>query len=160
MAVIKNNGLLEYFGEDVFFTTYNLRIDQWDGISRSCLIGNATQVFKSQQVALVNPKTDIIYIPYGCDRGKQMLVLDVDNEMCSGISMPIVAATAYFAWGEAKDTLYMFGDTAPATGPTMWEFQPITKDWKKLSMQGNVPSILSDSCIVSGRTSEAYVTSS
>ncbi|KAF9125743.1 hypothetical protein BGW39_007193 [Mortierella sp. 14UC] len=150
MAVRSNNGVLDYYGYNVDYTTYNLKSDWWATMWRPCeSTENSTQIFKSQQVALVNPKADIVYIPYAYDKGNQMLVLESNNAKCSGVTMPVVAATAYYAWSEAKDTLYMLGDTAPATGPTMWEFQPITKNWTKLTMHGDGPAILSDSCMIS-----------
>jgi hypothetical protein len=138
LAVIqREGGTLVYFGEGRNMSEYNIVFEHWFPYPIPTCQGTpgATDLVRSSHTALVDPNTDLIYIPYAYGGGNEMLVYKNENNTCSGLPMPASSDGKYYAWSDSKNAIYMLGDTVPATGPTMWEFLPTTKGWKKIVSQ-------------------------
>ncbi|KAK5808905.1 hypothetical protein F5H01DRAFT_53338 [Linnemannia elongata] len=157
LAVIQKGETLLYFGAERNMTEYDLVYENWyPGSMFTCnntAGARATDLVKSFDTALVDPKTDLVYIPYGYGGGNEMLVYQHDTVMtrpCSGAPMPPTSIGNNYAWSDSKNAMYMLGDTVPAKGPTMWEFLPTTKAWQEIPKKGTPPTALwANSCMVS-----------
>ncbi|KAF9307903.1 hypothetical protein BGZ91_008115, partial [Linnemannia elongata] len=133
MAITDHNQALTYFHETGVKADYNLQADRWDAVANPICANGIPEYVKSFQTALVDPKTQLIYIPFGFAHEKQMLVLDKDKGTCTGVPMPTNSKADLFAWSDSKSTIYMVGTVPPATTPNVWEYQFATKTWKNIA---------------------------
>lgn len=150
MAITYHNQALTYFHESSVRADYNLQADRWDAVAAPICANGIPEYVKSLQTALVDPKTQLVYIPFGFAHEKQMLVLDMDKGTCTGVPMPTNSKADLFAWSDSKSTIYMVGTVPPATTPNVWEYQFATKTWKNIPKKGQPPTaLILDSCMVS-----------
>jgi hypothetical protein len=135
MAVLNNNQKLTYFNENGMMADYNLQADRWDDSAKPICPATFREGVKAFQTALLDPKTNLVYIPFGTGRQEQMLVHDTSTNSgtkCSGVPMPTNSEAYLFAWSDSKSTIYMLGNIRSATKPILWEFQFATKTWKEI----------------------------
>ncbi|KAK3847756.1 MAG: hypothetical protein J3R72DRAFT_430739 [Linnemannia gamsii] len=153
LAIDRENQLLLNFGEGRVMAEYNIALNRWsDSPYPVCFTpagDDAQDSVRSTQTSMMDPKTGLIYIPLGW-AGTDVLVYKIYGKECSSLPMPPSMTVNNYAWSESRDTMYMFGDTIPASGPTMWEFQFASKTWKKLSTIGTPPPLWADNCMTSG----------
>ncbi|KAF9903620.1 hypothetical protein EC991_003485 [Linnemannia zychae] len=150
MAVDRENQSIYNFGKSRMMTEYNLALERWmTGLMPICFIPNLPpDTVKGTQKAVMDPNTNLIYIPFGY-MTTEMLVFEPAERRCSSLPMPPASTVNTYAWSESKNTIYMFGDTVPPGGPTMWELQFATKTWKQLPTQGALPPLLNNNCMTS-----------
>ncbi|KAF9083207.1 hypothetical protein BGX29_003326 [Mortierella sp. GBA35] len=137
MAVNRLNQAVTNFLEDGTVQDYNTLTDKWDFLSPQCSGSNSVNrniSVKSGLGSAMDPKSGLNYIPYGYGAYRRMLVYDPDGNVCSGLPMPSTSSGDYrVAWSDSKQTIYLFGTTAtPTPGPSLWEFQFATKNWKQI----------------------------
>lgn len=157
LAVVQKGQILKYFGAERNTTEYDIVRENWyPGLLDTCnntAGARATDHVTSSHTALVDPKADLVYIPYGYGDGKEMLVFQYNNTSvypCSGVPMPPSSTGNNYAWSDSKNAIYMLGDTVPAKGSTMWEYLPRTKAWQEIPKKGTPPTALwANSCMVS-----------
>ncbi|KAG0281525.1 hypothetical protein BGZ95_002767 [Linnemannia exigua] len=155
MTVIRNNTELFYFSDTHFMASYDIVTDRWpQEATPTCmspLVPGTTMTpkdsVKSAMKALTNPTTDLVYIPFGFGNGTEMLVFMDYYNHCSGVPMPPSSRGYSYAWSDFMGALYMFGDTVPPTGPTMWQFQANANTWIDIPMKGSPPAVLYDGCL-------------
>ncbi|KAF9125744.1 hypothetical protein BGW39_007194 [Mortierella sp. 14UC] len=149
MAIILNNTNLVYFSDTRMMANYDIATDRWLQKATPTCQGtlNPKDSVHSAMRALADPTTNIVYIPFGYANRTEMLVYHEYYDQCSSVPMPASSRGYGYAWSEIMYSLYMFGDTVPPTGPTMWEFQATTNIWVQIPMKGSPPAVLYDGCL-------------
>ncbi|KAF9117538.1 hypothetical protein BGW39_002088 [Mortierella sp. 14UC] len=158
MAVDRENQSIYNFGKGKLMTEYNLALGKWvTGIMSICFAPEVpADTVKGTQRAMIDHKMGLVYIPFGYAT-TEMLVFEPAGRGCSSLPMPPASAVNNYAWSESKNTIYMFGDTVPARGPMMWEFQFASKTWKQLATQGTPPPLWPNNCITSASGGQKLV---
>ncbi|KAF9117539.1 hypothetical protein BGW39_002089, partial [Mortierella sp. 14UC] len=150
LAVNRENQVIYNFAETKQMGVYSLALEKWGPSAEPVCLSpkNPQDTVRGSRRAMMDPKTGLIYIPGGWN-GTEMLVFEPAGRGCSNLPMPPASAVNNYAWSESKNTIYMFGDTVPARGPTMWELQFASKTWKQLATQGTPPPLLEFNCMTS-----------
>ncbi|KAF9282511.1 hypothetical protein BGZ88_011003 [Linnemannia elongata] len=152
MAVTPDNQEVTYFGADGNMSVWSKTSNSWGNASPICPSpATVTPTMSSTrgggQSAAMDPATGRVYIPHGANNGTQMLTYM--QGACAGENMPANTTGKYSAWNEAKGALYMLATMAGATETYMWAFNPSSKVWSPIPMQGELMPLFNGSCMVS-----------
>ncbi|KAF9142641.1 hypothetical protein BG015_000718 [Linnemannia schmuckeri] len=151
LAVDNDNQGLISFGDLGTLARYNVATDTWSKEVPICKTpfgaNTALLSIASFQPALTDPRTGLIYIPYGYEVGKSMLVFNNASNACSGIPMPEGESNGQlYAWSESRNAIYMLGDTVPSMRITLWQFDLNTRHWNTFNVD---PQVQLDACMAS-----------
>lgn len=133
LAVDNDNQELISFGDLGTLARYTVVTNTWSKEVPICKTpfnaNTASLSIANFQPALTDPRTGLIYIPYGYDMGKSMLVFNTVSNACSGIPMPIGSNGQLYAWSESRNAIYMLGNTAPPARIALWQFDLAIREW-------------------------------
>ncbi|KAF9132270.1 hypothetical protein BGW39_000453, partial [Mortierella sp. 14UC] len=153
LAVNRENQAIFNFAETGQMAEYNIALGRWtSGLMRVCFTPEVPlDSVRSSLRSTMDSKTGLIYIVGGWN-GTEILVYNPAGKECSSLPLPPAFDAYYYlyhAWSESKNTIYVFGETAPTKGPAMWEFQVASKTWKRLPAQGTPPPLWDHKCMTS-----------
>ncbi|KAK3837041.1 MAG: hypothetical protein JOS17DRAFT_813874 [Linnemannia elongata] len=150
LAVDNDNQELISFGDLGTLARYTVVTNTWSKEVPICKTpfnaNTASLSIANFQPALTDPRTGLIYIPYGYDMGKSMLVFNTVSNACSGIPMPIGSNGQLYAWSESRNAIYMLGNTAPPARIALWQFDLAIREWNIFKVD---PQFQLDECMAS-----------
>ncbi|KAF9904161.1 hypothetical protein EC991_002996 [Linnemannia zychae] len=155
LALSNDLKTVTYFGINNQRMTWANLDDSWrpetDFICQiTSIVTSAIPSTQGGRMALTDPSTGAVYVPYGAENGTQMLVYN--NGVCSGSAMPADSAGLYSTWNQANDAIYLLGTSSTTSNPAvsvLWQFTVATASWTTINSQGNPASLLTGSCMAS-----------
>ncbi|KAF9082536.1 hypothetical protein BGX29_003763 [Mortierella sp. GBA35] len=133
---------------------YDPQADHWEPIARRVCNNPAaiTSSIPSTFPVLTDPKTSIMYSPYGYGpASSQLLAVNSGDSACVGLPMPTSSNSHVRkgAWSALKGNPFFFGDTGTPAVPALWEFHVANSTWRLVPFQAEGPPSLNFPCMAS-----------